>query len=293
MLKQRILTAIILIPLVLWGVFKLPPIWFAVSTGLVIGLAAWEWSRLMGLQKTILRILYVDVIVLLLIVAAVLPPIWVLFLGIIWWVCALFMILKIARQQLQMEEISFGISSGNSSVSRKDSNKIIKYSDTLLLKGIIGIAVLIPCWVGLDALCFSYPRPVWLLLLFALVWLADTGAYFSGRFWGVHKLAPTISPGKTWEGVYGAITVTFIVTLCAVFYLHIGLLKGLMFVILAMITVLISILGDLFESLLKRQQGLKDSGHILPGHGGILDRIDSLTAAVPFFAAGLMMLGLN
>lgn len=293
MLKQRLLTALILIPLVLWGIFALPPFWFAVSTGLVIGLAAWEWSRLMGLEKTILRIIYLDVIVLLLIVAALFPPFWVMCLGIIWWICALFWVLHYARKQKQQDEISLASSQGNSSISRTDSNKVDKGINTLLLKGFIGVVVLVPCWVGLDTLCFLYPRPTWLLLLCILVWLADSGAYFAGRFFGTRKLAPTISPGKTWEGVYGAIGVTLLVTLLATLYLHLPFYLGIMFVALSMITVLVSILGDLFESLLKREQGLKDSGHILPGHGGILDRIDSLLAAVPFFTGGLLLLGLG
>lgn len=129
------------------------------------------------------------------------------------------------------------------------------------------------------------------LVLFALTlsWVADTGAYFAGRQWGDRKLAPSISPKKTWAGVYGALAVTALWSLLLV-WLRPETVTLPYALILCLLVCAVSVVGDLFESLLKREAGIKDSGNILPGHGGILDRIDSLTAVAPFFVFGLMLL---
>jgi phosphatidate cytidylyltransferase len=127
--------------------------------------------------------------------------------------------------------------------------------------------------------------------MLTLVWLADIGAYFSGRKFGKRKLAPSISPGKTWEGVYGGVLVNLIWILL-VFWLIDGWGIGLLpFVLIGVATVAISVVGDLFESVLKREAGVKDSGQLLPGHGGVLDRIDSVIAATPVFVSGFMIAG--
>ena len=129
--------------------------------------------------------------------------------------------------------------------------------------------------------------PHWVLYLLVLVWVADSGAFFAGRQFGRTRLAPKVSPGKTWEGVLGGLTA------CALFafgYAHYLELQGAVltgFVLVSLVTVLFSVAGDLLESLLKRQRGVKDSGTLIPGHGGILDRIDSLFAAAPVFLLGL------
>ena len=126
----------------------------------------------------------------------------------------------------------------------------------------------------------------YVLFLLFLIWIADSGAYFTGRRWGQRKLALSISPGKTWEGVWGASLAALVFAMLGAVVLEVRMpWPG--FVILSMVTVGFSIAGDLFESMLKRQRGLKDSGSLLPGHGGVLDRVDSLTAAVPVFLLGL------
>ena len=128
-----------------------------------------------------------------------------------------------------------------------------------------------------------------LLYMLSLVWIADIGAYFSGRKFGKHKLAPTISPGKTWEGLAGGLLAN-LVWIFSIYQLSSGWGIGLpQFLLISLATSLISVVGDLFESILKREAGVKDSGKLLPGHGGMLDRIDSVIAAAPVFAAGIFI----
>ena len=139
----------------------------------------------------------------------------------------------------------------------------------------LGLLLLFATWVALNGLQQISP---WLLLaVLATVWLADSAAYFAGKRFGRHKLAPEISPGKTWEGVAGAILASTLYGLALCYFLHISrwLIVGLWLI------VVLSIMGDLFESLLKRQAGKKDSSHLLPGHGGVLDRIDGLISTLP------------
>ena len=135
--------------------------------------------------------------------------------------------------------------------------------------------------------------PWWLMYLFLLVWGADSGAYFVGRKLGLRKLAPSVSPNKSIEGLLGGIvTVAIIIVIVQTVYLNLTLSQHILFLILSIVTVFSSVQGDLFESMIKRRAGIKDSGRILPGHGGVLDRIDSLLAAAPIFAAGLYVLKL-
>ncbi len=128
-----------------------------------------------------------------------------------------------------------------------------------------------------------------MLFLLVLIWIADSGAYFAGRRWGRVKLAPAVSPGKTREGVYGALAGAMLCAL-ALAWMRPEIGAALVTIPLCLLTCLVSVAGDLFESLIKRQAGVKDSGTLLPGHGGVLDRIDSLTAAAPVFVFGLMWL---
>ena len=138
-----------------------------------------------------------------------------------------------------------------------------------------------------------HSSPWWLMYLFLLVWGADSGAYFVGRKLGKKKLAPDVSPNKSVEGLYGGVfTAMLIVAAVEVLYLDLTIAQHILFLILSVVTVFSSVLGDLFESMIKRRAGIKDSGRILPGHGGVLDRIDSLLAAAPIFAAGMYVLKL-
>jgi phosphatidate cytidylyltransferase len=161
------------------------------------------------------------------------------------------------------------------------------------LRALVGIVVLVPTWWALVALHELSPSGrYYLLFLLALVWAADSAAYFAGRLWGTNKLAPSISPGKTWEGVWGALIAGLLLGILGVIVFGVQGSRWVAFVVLCTATVAFSILGDLAESAFKRQSGLKDSGYLLPGHGGILDRVDSLTAAAPVFMLGLWSLEL-
>ncbi|WP_111891488.1 phosphatidate cytidylyltransferase [Acinetobacter sp. MB5] len=162
------------------------------------------------------------------------------------------------------------------------------YNKSLNLVGLILISA------AVSAIFSVWERsPWWLMYLFLLVWGADSGAYFVGRKLGKRKMAPNVSPNKSVEGLIGGlITSGIIVVIVQSQYLHLTLLQHLLFLILSIFTVLGSVQGDLFESMIKRRAGVKDSGRILPGHGGVLDRIDSLLAAAPIFATGIYLLKL-
>ncbi|MCW8988299.1 MAG: CDP-archaeol synthase, partial [Gammaproteobacteria bacterium] len=130
----------------------------------------------------------------------------------------------------------------------------------------------------------------YVLYLILIIWFADSGAYFAGRSLGKHKLIPNVSPGKTWEGVAGAFVAALIVAIISIDILNVPSSQSFVFIIVTLVTVLYSIVGDLSESMFKRMANIKDSGHILPGHGGILDRIDSLMSGFPVFLAGLLLM---
>ncbi|MEO8400671.1 MAG: phosphatidate cytidylyltransferase [Gammaproteobacteria bacterium] len=267
MLKQRILTAIILIPIFVLLVFKLPPIGFAFLTGAVVLWGAWEWSAFIGVTKFPQSIIYPIIVLVALFFATFflnIPTVVKVAAG--WWVFALLLVVL-------YPVLSLGWGRGK------------------IIRGLMGFFVLIPCWLAVN-----YIRNVdgagisMLLFLFIIIWGADSGAYFAGKWFGKHKLAPSVSPGKTWEGLFGALLTTVVITVLALWLTDSPSNLWLGGIIVSIVTVLFSILGDLFESMLKRQEGLKDSGHLLPGHGGILDRIDSLTAAAPIFVVGAELL---
>jgi phosphatidate cytidylyltransferase len=153
----------------------------------------------------------------------------------------------------------------------------------------LGFLLLVPAWLGLTSLHAA--SAWWLMYLFGLVWGADTGAYFAGRAFGKHKLAPHVSPGKTLEGFLGGLALTMAMAVAVAICRDLNSLRLAAFLGLSLLTVLASVLGDLFESMVKRHAGIKDSGTIFPGHGGALDRIDSLTAAAPVFALGWWLAG--
>ena len=265
MLKQRIITALILLPIALCGFFLLDGANFALFIGLVVTLGAWEWARLAGLMAQGLRIAYAAVVAGLLMLLHLMPDLapWVLGASVLWWVLATWLVLTYP---------------GTSELWASAACRLL-----------IGLLVLLPAWQGL-VLLKHWSMGNWLILaVMVLVWGADIGAYFSGRAFGKRKLAPQVSPGKSWEGVYGGLALSLVITAIVGLvrdWTVAELLKGL---IGAALIVFISVVGDLTESMFKRQSGIKDSSNLLPGHGGVLDRIDSLTAAIPIFAVLLWM----
>ena len=159
-------------------------------------------------------------------------------------------------------------------------------------KAVSGLVVLLPSWGALVYLHGDFSAgPKLVLFLFVLIWVADSAAYFAGRRWGRVKLAPSISPGKSREGVVGALFGALVCGLAMGFHLGLDGWNFGTFVVLCIWVAFVSVGGDLYESLAKRQRGVKDSGHLLPGHGGVLDRIDSMTAAAPTFVFGLLASG--
>lgn len=267
-LRQRAQTAFLLGPLVLAAVLLLPTSAFAVALGLVTLGAAWEWSRLAGLEGQDRRAGYLALIGAVLLGLWLLPWLrpWLLAAAVLWWLIQAVHIAAVReiapRPGLQAGELA------------------------------AGVLVLAAPWGALVELHESDPNGRALVLFFmVLVWTADSLAYFVGRRWGRTKLAPRVSPGKTREGVYGALAGAVLWGLLFGWVSSLGPSGTLAAALLCGVTVLISVVGDLYESLLKRRRGVKDSSHLLPGHGGMLDRVDSLTAAAPVFVLGLTVMG--
>jgi phosphatidate cytidylyltransferase len=261
MLKQRILTALILIPIFVFLVLKLSQPAFMILTAIIVLWGAWEWSAFMGVVNFPHVFFYPLVLSLLLIPSLMIPLEPLLCLTLVWWLIALVLVVLYPKASQT-------------------------WGRSIWIRGLMGFLVLIPCWRAINFIHGADEGPYKLLFLFVLIWGADTFAFFAGRQWGKHKLAPHVSPGKSLQGLCGALVGTAIITVGALFLFGIPQRYWLGGMALSMATVLFSVLGDLFESMLKRNVGLKDSGQLLPGHGGILDRIDSLTAAAPIFALG-------
>lgn len=270
----RILTAIILITVVVTGVLFLPTFWVGLllATALLSGIR--EWVRLAGFaqRSSHLVVLYISTIIMLailwLIINNLVPMLTILTIAALWWFTVSWRIWQI----------------------EKTGNLIIK-KDKSIFVAIGGILILFVTWSSMVWLHQQAHGPWLLLFFFVLVWTADTGAYFAGRRWGNQRLAPILSPNKTLAGMYGAFVGAAIWGgLLAILYGN-NITDQAALMLLCIFTVAISIVGDLYESLLKRERCLKDSGAMLPGHGGVLDRIDSLTSAAPIFVLGLTLLG--
>lgn len=264
MLKQRILTALLLAPLTLVALFLLPQRPFEWVAAAVFLYGGWEWGNLCRLSG-ITRGIYALLTGVAMLLVGWLEPIqpWVLGGALVFWLLALFLVR------------GYPVSA-----------RYCRPGTGLLM----GMLVLVPSWYALTALRLQEHGLVLLLMLMLLVWGADIGAYIAGKSCGRNKLMPAVSPGKTREGLAGGLTACVLVGLGFSLWLELSPGESVYLVLLSLLTGLVSVLGDLFESLLKRERGIKDSGSILPGHGGILDRIDSLTAAAPVFLVGFYFL---
>jgi len=273
MLKQRILTAVILVPLLVAALFYLSLPWLALIFAVVMAAAAWEWAGLTGLRHFAAKLAYVAALLLFgalgLKLIPLHPDLIVSFLtaSVLWWLWALVELF-----------------------SRRDVTRGMFATMTGRVVG--GFLVLVPLWVAaVYLLAADDETPRVLLFLFVLVWVADSAAYFAGSIMGRTRLAPHVSPGKTVEGVAGGVLgVVLLAWLCGTMLWKFEGMLLAMWMGLAAVTALFSVVGDLTESKLKRIAGVKDSGKLLPGHGGVLDRIDALTSAAPVFALGVIFL---
>lgn len=261
-LNQRLITAACLISIVLAALF-LPWGLFPILVLLLLGASAWEWSALANLKQLPQRIAYVGVLVLLMLVALWFQDDIIGFafristLMFWFWILLIPLLVRFPESRPLFQ---------NSSVT-----------------GVIGAVILLSTSMGLLWLKSQENGAWFVICLFSIVTIADSGAYFAGKRWGQNKLAPEISPGKSLEGVYGGLVTNFLFSILLVFGLNLAPESSFLIVLIVLLTSLFSVEGDLLESAIKRSQGVKDSGTILPGHGGILDRIDGVCAATPCF----------
>lgn len=268
MLKERVITALLLLAVLVPAMLWLPQIGWALLAAGVIGLGAWEWGALAAFSETGRRLYGVALFALMAFLAIAFPALlqWPagtlkpVLLG-VYGVATLFWLVLVPLWVRG------------------------RWSCKGALGFWLGLIVLFPAWLAIVQFrALGVPT---LLAVLSIAWVADIAAYFSGRAFGKHKLAPSVSPGKTWEGVAGAVLGVLVFGFWVGPLPEVGLLPlgGVLIVLTA-----VSVLGDLFESLLKRLAGIKDSSQLLPGHGGILDRIDSLTAILPVSACLLLLL---
>jgi phosphatidate cytidylyltransferase len=265
-IKKRVTTAVVLVAILLAVVLWLPPAGTVVVLTLTVLAGAWEWSAFLRLPNKLIRSLYVVLI------AALMPLAWhftenpvgrdlMLQIALVWWIVALAWVMFAPRI----------VSSWAAALA--------------------GVLALVPAWVALNRLRLDFERGAeWVLFALILVWVADIGAFFVGRRFGRTRLAPSVSPGKTWEGVLGGAIASALVAVLGSSWFDIPVQ---LFLPLCLAVVAFSIVGDLTESLLKRFAGVKDSGSLFPGHGGVMDRIDSVTGAAPILFFGLVLLGVN
>lgn len=278
MLKLRVITGVILLFLILAALFLLELSTFAVAMGAVVTLAAWEWSRFMGLQLVPARILYC------LFIGAILA-------GLFWYKWSAIAINDFKNDELisglMIASLVWWVIAIGLIFSYPKSGKL--WREQRWLSALMGIATLVPTWLALVMVRgvnfeLAPHEGAWLLLyVMAIIWVADIGAYFSGKAFGKTKLAPNASPGKTLEGAAGGLVACLIFAYAGTYFFAFLENKRELMLGAALVIAIFSIIGDLTESIFKREQNLKDSGAFLPGHGGILDRVDSLTAATPIF----------
>ena len=272
MLKQRVLTALILLPLVMALIFALPAQWFPLLLAIILLRGSWEYRPLAGFSSRTSGYLLVAL-------QAVVLAFLFSFRG-LWNDSAMLLLSTSCAAWLIMF----------SRLSRYRSD--VKPDSTYRLVSLITAIVSITTgWFALSWIRVQADGSWLILLLLLIVWAADTGAYFAGKTFGKNKLAPQISPGKTREGLLGGLITAPVIALLAVSLMPIANIDPGRLVLLSLVTALVSAGGDLLISLHKRTSGIKDSGNLLPGHGGILDRVDSLIAAAPFFALGLLVSG--
>lgn len=295
MLKYRILSALVMIPAAIAGLFLLSPTAFAIALIVICMLAAWEWGQFAGFTKQNHRIalaLITGIVLVWLLrstedsvyqtIAAQTNPHRLidtpvvqisLLLSLGWWLAATGLVLAYPKSGI---------------VWRNSKVLCLFFGALTIIPFFFGMITLREYGSSLSGAANANMGAWCLLYVMFLVWGADSGAYAFGRMFGKHKLAPKVSPGKTWEGVIGGLFTSAVLSLIFSHFIELPVsLHKLL--ICSIIAVIASVLGDLTESMFKRESGIKDSSHLIPGHGGVLDRLDSLTAAIPVFT-GLLLL---
>lgn len=282
-LRQRLITGVIITALFIVVVVWAPLFYFQMAMLLLFLVAAWEWANLSGLIKFWHKVFYVWLV---LIVASALQlgtqliflPLhlftqprflylvwieWLMAVAVLFWSLAFLLITTYPR--------------------------CTKIFATRVVRALMGLLVLIPTWAGVVFLKQQHEMGGLILLVVAMIACADIGAYVVGVRFGKHKLAPAVSPGKSWEGVVGGVLCNVLLVLVLALYWRLAFDELLSFFWVTLMVVIFSIIGDLFESMLKRYRDVKDSGSLLPGHGGVLDRIDGWMAAVPVFTLAYLV----
>lgn len=272
--RTRIVAAVIMAPVAICAVLFLPTPWLAVLLASLLMLGLWEWTELAGIKEKTPRLAYLagNALLMTAVVWGAGHGLFTLKLlsviGATWW---LFVLIWLARYQFASADTPL--------------NRIIKL--------LAGTLCAVPAWAALCWLHASTPHGAgWALFALAIAWAADTGAYFVGVRFGRVKLAPRISPGKTREGLAGGLACSLLLALAALPLLGLSWNALPQMLLLTLVTALMSVVGDLYESLLKRHADAKDSSNLIPGHGGLLDRLDSLLAALPVFVVAKVWLGL-
>lgn len=293
MLIKRIITASILAALIVAAVFTLSPLLFSILIGILTLVAGWEWLYLINVQSIAKRLLFL--------LALILPMIgihlWTQFLELLaQWINGI--------EYFSSRQIDIRYYSGVIEwlvvppilfwivvmiCIRNLPQTVLNLQLRLRYKALIGWFILLSCWMFLSRLR-TFNEPSMTMYFLVLIWAADISAYFVGKKYGKTKLAPDISPGKTLAGFYGALAAGLVCAIALSLIYRFNYVFAADFALLSVLTVLVSIYGDLFFSVVKRQRGVKDSGAILPGHGGILDRVDSVIAAIPLFYAGILLI---
>lgn len=262
-MKQRIITGIVLGLLVVLAIFCLNNTVFNISVAMILLLAAWEYSAMTNAKHTLSRLLYLVITAMLLTISQYFI-FTILMLSAVFWLFGCALIYYCSRP-------------GFKSISAH-------------WRYVMGFFVIVPFWMAVSILHNS--QPLLLLVVLLTVTCADSGAYFIGRKYGKHQLAAQISPKKTIEGLFGGILIGGSAGIVSSLFVDANIMQHILLVALIFVIIMIALLGDLIESIIKRTCGIKDSGALLPGHGGILDRLDSILASAPCFALCAVLLGL-
>jgi phosphatidate cytidylyltransferase len=266
MFLTRLISTLVLGTLVIWGILVASEATFQLVTTILMLFVAWEWACLLPARTYFNKISYVLLMLAVFSVTAFLMmdyAIYILAIGVVWWLISILFLVHFERNDSQAHR--------------------------MYLNAILGLVAIIPCWVALNVLR-SQPQGAKLILLFLLMlWATDIGAYLVGSRFGRTRFAPKLSPKKSLEGAAGGLGLMLVVAIGGIIWLHIPAMHWVSYFLAAFALFIFSVIGDLFESLLKRKAGVKDSGNLIPGHGGMLDRLDSMLAAAPIYTVAILM----